>query len=417
MRKKSVSILIWNPLLSPGGGAKLLEKLVRSLADSPSVIEIGLALSKTTQPLEQEFQKINKLRVFYIPRHFSHILLAPFGKDLNSMAYRSVNFLRRLLFSSMENKAISGYLRSISKDYNILYCPWPHHIDFPKVDIPVFCTFQDTILLDFPEILGGAETLREKHRSQIWLRNSSRVIISSNSTKNALERQFPESNTNFEMIRHAIPSELSQISTEIHEKWISLLPEKYFVCLSNINSHKNLRNILYAWSQFAFRDKYPLVLVGYGTQILMPDWGFEANVHWQQDELLGIIMRTGLKRGKEIVGYGYVSDSDVAAILNNAIGLIMPSLAEGGGSYPVAEALSLGIPVLCSDIPVMHEQLDNKQGVIWFNPLSVDSIVNAVNYFLSNYSEIKEKLRHNTPEGLTWDMIADQYLQVFTQTK
>ena len=33
----------------------------------------------------------------------------------------------------------------------------------------------------------------------------------------------------------------------------------------------------------------------------------------------------------------------------------MSSLDEGGDSYPVEEALSVCIPVLCSDIPVMRK--------------------------------------------------------------
>jgi len=37
----------------------------------------------------------------------------------------------------------------------------------------------------------------------------------------------------------------------------------------------------------------------------------------------------------------------------------MTSLAKGGGSYPVEEVLSVGTPVLCSDIPIMRDPRPN----------------------------------------------------------
>ncbi len=53
-----------------------------------------------------------------------------------------------------------------------------------------------------------------------------------------------------------------------------------------------------------------------------------------------------------------LSDGTVSALLNGARALLLPSHAEGFGLPPV-EAAALGIPVVCSDLPVIREVLGN----------------------------------------------------------
>ena len=49
-----------------------------------------------------------------------------------------------------------------------------------------------------------------------------------------------------------------------------------------------------------------------------------------------------------------MSDAELAVLLRAASVLIMPSRAEGFG-LPVAEAMAVGTPVICSDIPALAE--------------------------------------------------------------
>jgi len=53
---------------------------------------------------------------------------------------------------------------------------------------------------------------------------------------------------------------------------------------------------------------------------------------------------------------GGLSDGQVRALLQNARGLLFPSLAEGYG-LPAIEAAAFGVPVLCSDLAVFRETL------------------------------------------------------------
>jgi glycosyltransferase involved in cell wall biosynthesis len=64
--------------------------------------------------------------------------------------------------------------------------------------------------------------------------------------------------------------------------------------------------------------------------------------------------------------------------------MIFPSLSEGFGR-PNMEAMSLGIPIACSDIPVFREFCQDYP--VYFDPYSIPSIVSAL-------AEVSFQLRH-----------------------
>lgn len=70
-----------------------------------------------------------------------------------------------------------------------------------------------------------------------------------------------------------------------------------------------------------------------------------------------------------------VNDSTLIAAYRQCLFLLAPSLSEGH-DLPVAEALSLGAEVLCSDIDVHREYYEGQ--VAFFDPLREDAIVEAL---------------------------------------
>ncbi len=135
--------------------------------------------------------------------------------------------------------------------------------------------------------------------------------------------------------------------------------EPYFVCLGTIEPRKNHLLLLHIWRDFAERlgQAAPrLVLLG--------------RRGWENENILDLLDRCPALRGL-VREAGTPGDREVAALLAGARALLFPSFAEGYG-LPLAEALALGVPAICSDLPALREVggtvpdfLDPLDGAAW----------------------------------------------------
>ena len=83
-----------------------------------------------------------------------------------------------------------------------------------------------------------------------------------------------------------------------------------------------------------------------------------------------------------------LSDSEVYDEYYKADLVMFCSLFEGFG-MPIVEANKAGTPVLCSDIPVMHEV--GKEAAYFVNPFDISSIRQGVLDIMENY-ELRQDL-------------------------
>jgi glycosyltransferase involved in cell wall biosynthesis len=115
-----------------------------------------------------------------------------------------------------------------------------------------------------------------------------------------------------------------------------------FIALGTIEGRKNHLLLLEIWSSLVARlgDQAPRLLV-------------IGQRGWQADRVFDIIDRDKTLRG-HVVELNDCSDQDLAAHLATARAVLFPSRAEGFG-LPIVEALSTGVPVIASDLPIFHE--------------------------------------------------------------
>jgi glycosyltransferase involved in cell wall biosynthesis len=116
----------------------------------------------------------------------------------------------------------------------------------------------------------------------------------------------------------------------------------YFVCVSTIEARKNHLLLLNLWRQLVAElgDEVPrLVLVGQRG--------------WETENAVDMLERCPALRGI-VFECGNLPDAEVARRIVGAQALLLPSFAEGFG-FPLVEALTLGTPVLCSNLPALRE--------------------------------------------------------------
>jgi glycosyltransferase involved in cell wall biosynthesis len=93
-------------------------------------------------------------------------------------------------------------------------------------------------------------------------------------------------------------------------------------------------------------------------------------------ELVQLVAQHGLE--KHVHFLGCVERSTLAALYRLAFATVMPSLYEQG-SFPVYEALLVGCPVACSDIPALREQCAVVgDAMIYFDPRDSASMAQAI---------------------------------------
>ncbi len=413
-----VKILFWAPYINPGGGLKLIGSLVGALARADGVTSIRLVHPGSVDP-SPWFPDRSSGRVEFWPledpsvynRIIGRIAGIPFTTRLRR------EWMRRNRKPADAGEYLQFQFEEASRGCDIAYNPWPHnHHQFgllPKGSIPWVVTIQDFLALDFP--WDPALSVREYSNLQDVVTHAAHVVLSSQASQDALRRHFPEAQCPTSIIHHAV----LPISTRV-ARAPGPADNRYFLAATNIVPHKNLELLLLAWSRWARAAEFPLVVMGHLTDAIRPLHypALPANSWIRLVTLQALVSRLGNLIPDRVRLLGYVPEAEASRLMSGATALVMPSLGEGGGSYPVEEALHAGVPVLCSDIPVMREHASRRTAPItWFDPDSVDSLVRALDRFVEDEPALRSAtvVAADDPRP-SWEEIGNAYAAVLRRT-
>lgn len=198
-------------------------------------------------------------------------------------------------------------------------------------------------------------------------------------------------------ILNILPSVRSKIyltpeaaSLDIPTAKVDHLPKKYWLYVGSLYPHKNVQIIFQALQN---RPEAHLVIAS--TRSVFAD------------QMLALAQE--LRVDSQIRWLWGISDSKLKSAYQKAAVLIQPSLSEGFGLTGL-EAMSVGCPVVCSDIAIFKEVYD--QAAVFFDPQQAQSLLAAVDKVTSSPSTWRS-LGLKRANHFSWQKTAQLTWQVY----
>lgn len=278
-------------------------------------------------------------------------------------------------------------------------------VHFPYFSVPMFyqkpfvVTIHDLIIDHFST--GKASSLpfiayhTKRFGYKTVLRNainkSEHILTPSMSTKKEIIDHYGASTGKITVTPEGVDKEL------IRNKASVVGRGNYFLYVGNVYPHKNAESLVDAFSRlYSEGSKMKLIFVG------KEDYFYRRLKKYVTTQQV-----------KNVEFAGFVTDSVLAKLYKNASALVAPSLMEGFG-LTVLEAMSMGVPIVCSDIPAFTEACGTVP--VYFNPLETQSITDA----LTRMTEMNLKEKKNRAKlGITqsrkfsWDKMVSETVKIY----
>jgi glycosyltransferase involved in cell wall biosynthesis len=216
------------------------------------------------------------------------------------------------------------------------------------------CLVHDLIPIQFPEYARPGGGALHQRRIETVAALAHGIIANSQATLDALQPYLDGAG------RQPLTA-VAHLGAEFGAPTEPHRPERpYFVCVGTIEPRKNHLLLLHLWRAMSERHGAAaipqLVLIG--------------RRGWENEQVIDLLERCPALAGC-VEEHAGLPDRQVQAMIAGARALLLPSFAEGYG-MPVAEALAMGVPVLCSDLPALREAggdvplfLDPLDGPAW----------------------------------------------------
>ncbi|MGM9473811.1 glycosyltransferase family 4 protein [Pseudarthrobacter sp. YS3] len=279
------------------------------------------------------------------------------GQTVRQLEVVSTGSKRAPMYSLREQLIVAKILRQTRPR-----AFWTPHYPYPALSLHTrtFVTVHD-VLHALPRTEGGhggAKGAYAKSMLRTSLDRSAGVFVPSESTKVEVQRLFGVSSN-----LHVAPMRIG--SAWLQAEGAVLSPRRrpgkdYLLFVGNVKKHKNLVGLLDAFAMIQDKINVDLVLAG-GA----------ANVKNQDKE---VFRRLRTLQGRVHL-MGNLSFQELRNAVGGAVCLVMPSLYEGVGLPPL-EAMSVGTPVLASDIASLRETCGHAAQ--YFDPTEASSIAESI---------------------------------------
>jgi len=287
----------------------------------------------------------------------------------------------------------------------VLYLNFGHPVDVylatTSVIVPALTwrTPVVAVLFDFVSFLfSDRHKLKAVLLEKIWMgpavNRAKKLLAISQSTKNDAVKLFginPEKIT----VSYIGPA------VEAAEELVTLPSNPIILFVGTLEPRKNLINLIRAFDQLRSEGTAAsLVLAG--------GWG------WQSQEIK--LAMNSSAYAADIKTLGYVSEAQKTYLYRHATVFAFPSYYEGFGMPPL-EAMSLGLPVVTSNVSSLPEVVDNAALLV--SPDSIAELAAALKQVITDVS-LRDRLRQaglTQSKKFSWQNTADVTLGVLTNIR
>lgn len=255
---------------------------------------------------------------------------------------------------------------------------------------PVVATIHDLAPVRF-DVIGGADPATAERIVRGWVDEAAALTCSSRFIRGDIEDLIPEATGRFTVIPLTAPRADATPTPEqigaVRRRYA--LPAKFLLSPAPRARHKNYAVLVSALDRLRAAGRpITVIATGSGTD----------HAYW----------------GPDLIGLGYVPAADLAAIRSLASGVVQTTLYESG-SFPVFEAMLAGLPVACSRIAPLLEQLERDGAhAQLFDPGDPEELTVALTaiwqpspHDVRNFYENAERVGRRT-----WIDVAGDYLEV-----
>jgi alpha-1,3-rhamnosyl/mannosyltransferase len=277
-------------------------------------------------------------------------------------------------------------------------------VHFPHYNLPLISagrfvvTVHDLFPFEFPEIHSG---LVPRAVNQLLLRSAIRraaaIVAPSRATAGALTRRFSAASDRVVTIPEAADSRFNPTrDPKAEAAWQARfgIRHPYVLYLGQWKAYKNLPLLIDAFER-VHKELPSAQLVVAGNDPRHPE------------------VREAASRLAEgaVVFPGRVPEAAIPDLYRGAAVVVLPSRGEGFG-LPVLEALACGVPVVCSELPVLREVADSA--AIFCDPTDPAAFAQAITRVLRSAPRRETRERGLAQaRRFSWEQAADSTLEVY----
>lgn len=253
-----------------------------------------------------------------------------------------------------------------------------------------------------PEFYKFPQKLYLNKSTEYAVKHADRLIAVSRWTKTQLVNRLGADPEKITVIHEGVGQRIlaskiyhltSDYARQIRHKYN--LPKNYILFVGTIQPRKNLVRLIEAFSKiYDLKSNISLVIAG--------------KLGWMYEEILAAA------KSKPVKFIGRVAEADLAAVYKMAQLFVWPSLMEGFG-LPVLEAMTLGVPVICSNRGALPEVAG--KAALMVDPEDTAGIAGAIQLVLTN-SELREGLIEagfRQAARFSWERAAKLTLKVLAE--